>query len=142
MKKLSKMDLKTKAWAKEYVSNGFNGTKTALKFAAKKEMKPRIAEAIASQNLSKLMYIKPIIQEMENIKLNDKEVSKKLSRNLKQKANISASNNAIEIYHKLKGNFAPERKETINIKLTGEELNKAIEAKIAEYNALNTVQEQ
>ena len=142
MKKLSKMDLKTKAWAKEYVSNGFNGTKTALKFAQKKDMKKEVANVIAVENLQKPIYIKPIIKEMEDIHLNDTEVSKKLKRNLKQKANISASNNAIEIYHKLKGNFAPERKETINIKLTGEELNRAIEAKIAEYNTLNESREQ
>ena len=141
MKKLSKMDLKTEAYAKEYVSNGFNGTKTVLKFG-KKGLKYKTATVIATQNLAKLSYIKPIIKEMEDIHLNDTEVSKKLKRNLKQKANISASNNAIEIYHKLKGNFAPERKETINIKLTGEELNKAIEAKIAEYNTLNEAREQ
>ena len=137
MKKLSKMDLKTKAWAKEYVANGFNGTKTALKFAGKKEMKLRTAEAIASQNLSKLMYIKPIIQEMEEIKLNDIEVSKKLKRNLKQKANISASNNAIDIYHKLKGNYAPERKESLNLNLTGEDLDKRIREKIDELRELS-----
>ena len=137
--KLSKMDLKTKAWAKEYVSNGFNGTKTALKFAQKKDMKLRTAEAIASQNLSKLIYQKPIIKEMEEISLNDNEVSKKLKRNLKQKANISASNNAIDIYHKLKGNYAPERKETINLKLTGADLDKRIDEKIQELKLLNNV---
>ena len=131
------MDLKTKAWAKEYVSNGFNGTKTALKFAGKKDMKPKVANAIAVENLLKPMYLKPIIQEMEEIKLNDIEVSKKLKRNLKQKANISASNNAIDIYHKLKGNYAPERKESLNLNLTGEDLDKRIQEKIEELRELS-----
>lgn len=139
MKKLSKMDLKTKAWAKEYVSNGFNGTKTALKFAQKKDMKKETASVIATENLMKPIYIKPIIEEMDNIKLNDNEVSKKLKRNLKQKSNISASNNAIDIYHKLKGNYAPERKETINLKLTGADLDKRIDEKIEELKLLQDV---
>ena len=139
MAKLSKMDLKTKAWAKEYVSNGFNGTKTALKFAKNKDMKRETAAVISTENLMKPSYLKPIIQEMEEISLNDNEVSKKLKRNLKQKANISASNNAIDIYHKLKGNYAPERKETINLKLTGADLDKRIDEKIQELKLLNNV---
>ena len=61
--KLTKMELKTKAFAREYIKNNFNGTKTALKMASKnKSMNRRTAQAIASENLSKPMYQRAIMK--------------------------------------------------------------------------------
>ena len=137
MRKLTKMDLKTKAFAKEYIKNNFNGTKTALKFASKgNKMTKQTASVIAAQNLSKLSYQKPIIEEMEKISLNNNLINKITKRNIKQKSSISASNQAIDMFHKVKGNYAPERKESINIHLKGADLDARIRDKIAELKQL------
>ena len=89
MNKLSKLQLKTKAFAKEYIKNNFNGTETALKFG-KKGMLRETAKTIASQNLSKLIYQKPIIEEMEKIKLDDTLINRITKRNIKQKGSLSS----------------------------------------------------
>ena len=135
--KLTKMQLKTKAWAKEYIKNNFNGTETALKMASKnKSMNRETAKVIASENLTKPIYQKAIIEEMDKINLNNNLINKITKRNIKQKKSISASNQAIDIYHKVKGNYAPERKESINISLKGADLDARIKLKIAELKAL------
>ena len=130
------MELKTKAFAREYIKNNFNGTKTALKLASKKGMKRRTAQAIASENLSKPIYQKSIIEAMEKIRLDDDLINKITKRNIKQKSSISASNQAIDMYHKIKSNYAPERKITTNLTLTGKDLDMAIKSKIQELKAL------
>ena len=132
------MELKTKAFAREYIKNNFNGTKTALKLASKKGMKRRTAQAIASENLSKPMYQKSIIEAMEKIRLDDDLINKITKRNIKQKSSISASNQAIDMYHKIKSNYAPERKITTNLTLTGKDLDMAIKSKISELKALES----
>ena len=134
---VSKMELKTKAWAKEYIKQGFNGTETALKFAKKgKLMKRETAKVIAHENLTKPHYQKAIIEKMEEINLNDDLINKITKRNIKQKSSTSASNQAMDMYHKVKGNYAPERKETITLNLTGKALNEAIQLKIDELKRL------
>lgn len=137
---MKKIELKTKAWAKEYIKQNFNGTETALKFAKKgKLMNKNTANAIASENLRKPIYQKEIIREMEDIDLNDKLVNKITKRNMRQKKSVSASNQAIDIYHKVKGTYAPLRKETISVHLTGKELDNRIQDKL---NELKTLREQ
>jgi len=132
---MKKIELKTKAWAKEYIANNFNGTETALKFG-KKGMTRRTAEAIASENLSKAIYQKPIIREMDNIKLDDTLINRITKRNIKQKGSLSASNTAIDIYHKVKGTYAPIKRETVNVNLKGADLDKRIDEKIEELKQL------
>ena len=133
------MELKTKAWAKEYIKQGFNGTETALKFAKKgKLMKRETAKVIASENLTKPHYQKSIVEAMEKIRLDDDLINKITKRNIKQKSSISASNQAIDMYHKIKSNYAPERKITTNLTLTGKDLDMAIKSKIQELKALES----
>ena len=87
---MSKLELKTKAFAKEYIKNNFNGTETALKMASKnKSMNRNTANAIASENLAKPMYQRAIIKEMEEIGLDDKLINRITKRNIKQKKDNS-----------------------------------------------------
>ena len=131
------MELKTKAFAREYIKNNFNGTKTALKMASKnKLMKPETAKAIASENLTKPIYQKAIIEEMERINLNDTLINRITKRNIKQKSSLSASNQAMDMYHKVKGSYAPIKRESVNITLTGADLDAKIQDKIQELKSL------
>jgi len=134
---MNKLELKTKAWAKEYIKNNFNGTQTALEMASKnKLMKRETAKAIASENLTKPIYQNAIIEEMEEIGLNNDFINKITKRNIKQGTNISASNQAVDMFHKIKGNYAPEKRITANISLTGKALDEAIQDKINELESL------
>ena len=134
---MKKIELKTKAWAKEYIANNFNGTATALKMASKnKLMNRRTAQAIASENLSKPIYQKEIIKELEEQGFNKKERARLLKRNAKQKRSYSASNQAIDIATKIEGDYAPQRRETLNINLTGKELDARIQEKLQELKQL------
>ena len=135
---MKQQELKTKAWAQEYVKNNFNGTETALKFG-KKGMKREVAKVIASENLTKPHYQRAIIEEMERVKLDDDLINRITKRNIKQKQSISASNQAMDMYHKIKGNYAPEKKITATINLTGKALDEAIQDKLQELRELNEV---
>ena len=129
------MELKTKAFAREYIKNNFNGTKTALKFG-KKGMKPRTAEAIASENLSKPIYKRAILKELEETKMDSKERARLMKRNAKQKKSYSASNQSLDMLNKISGDYAPERRENITLNLTGKDLDNKIYEKIAELKQL------
>ena len=133
---MNKMEIKTKAWAKKYIKNNFNGTKTALEMAMKKGMNKNTANAIASENLRKPMYKKEIIRELEESGFNKKERARLLKRNAKQKQSYSASNQAIDIATKIEGDYAPEQRITATINLTGKALDEAIQAKLDELKAL------
>ena len=133
--RLRKMDLKTKAWAQEYIKNGFNGTETAITFG-KNGLKRKTAQAIASENLSKPIYQRAILEELENVKMSEKERARLMKRNAKQQKSFSASNQAIDMLNKIAGDYAPELKQSLNITLTGKDLDNKIKEKIEELKAL------
>jgi hypothetical protein len=80
-----------------------------------------------TENLNKPVFQKAIIQVLEERGLKDDIISDIQLRNIKQEKNYSASNEAIKLYHQLKGNLI-ERKETknLNITMTEEQLDQAI----------------
>lgn len=136
---MKKIELKAKEYAKRYIANNFNGTATVKELYNVK--KTKTATSIATENLSKPVFQKAIEEALTEVGLTDEEVSKIQQRNLKQNKSYSASNSAIDIYHRLKGNYKPETTETrsvnLNIDLTNEtQVNEAINSLIAEIKAL------
>lgn len=111
---MKKIELKAKAFAKSYIRNKFNGT------AAVKELynpnNDHTARSIAAENLTKPIFQKAIIETMEEMGFNDEMVSKIHKRNLQQNKNLPASNSAADMYYKIKGHYAPEKKITLNFK--------------------------
>ena len=133
MKKLSKIQLKAKEYAKRYVANGFNGTQVAAEMYNVKNRE--VAKSIAGENLTKPIFQNAIQEELENVL--DRELRLSLiKRNAKQKSNLSASNVAIDMANKIAGDYAPEKKQNINITLKGEEIDKALQEKLNEYQRL------
>lgn len=124
----------TEAVRRTYNLGSKNGSKTLKKLN-------NTASVIASQNLRKLHLIRAIKEELEEQELNDEEISTILKENIFQRKNISASNAAIDIYHKLKGNYSPEKKENINLNLTGKELEEAIQERLDELKKLSEMEE-
>jgi hypothetical protein len=120
-----RMKIRAKMIATDYIDSGLDGTKTGMKHYKAKS--PKIASAIMTENLNKPVFQKAIIQVLEERGLKDDIISDIQLRNIKQEKNYSASNEAIKLYHQLKGNLI-ERKETknLNITMTEEQLDQAI----------------
>ena len=131
---MKKIELKAKKYAGIYIKNNFNGAKTM------KELNPGMSDDVAksgaSETLANPYYQRAIVEKMEEIKLDDTLINKITKRNIKQKKSIPASNQAMDMYHKIKGNYAPEKKLVATVNLTGKALDEAIEAKLKELKAL------
>jgi hypothetical protein len=125
VKRLKKIDIRAKQFANKYIDNNLNGTKTANELYNCKN--DDVAHSIAVENLQKLPIQKAIVQVLEERGLNDVIVSDTQLRNIQQSKNYSASNEAIKLYHQLKGNLI-ERKEvkSLNITLSEQELDAKI----------------
>lgn len=121
----SKIELKARQYAKRYIDNNLNGTKTVRELYNCKD--DNVAHSIAVENLRKPTFQKAIVEVLEERGLKDDIISDIQLRNIKQEKNYSASNEAIKLYHQLKGNLV-ERKETknLNITLTEAELDAKI----------------
>lgn|SRR3990167_7159689 len=133
---MKKIELRAKQYAKKYIENNFNGTETAQQLYDVKNRK--VAQSIATENLSKPVFQDAIREAMEESGLKREVRHRLLERNAKQAKNYSASNQAIEIATKIAGDFAPERKITANIDITNpEQLREEVKAIIDELKALD-----
>ena len=125
---------KAQTFAKKFVANNFNATKTI------QEMQPamsrNVAKARGADILANATYKREIVKVLEENGLTDEDISRHLRRNYTQSDNYSASNQAIEIYAKMKGIFAPEVKETRTLNLSGKDAIALLNDKIQELTKL------
>ena len=131
---MTKLELKAKRFAPKYIANNMNGTKTVEELQP--EMSHHVAKSRATEMLSNPVYQREIVNVMEEKGLDDTVVTESHKRNLIQAHSYSASNQAIDIYHKVKGNYAPERHESVSLHLSGKELVDAIKALQSELTDL------
>lgn len=137
-----KLKLKAKVYAKTYIKNKFNGTKTALELYDTTDR--NVAHAIASENLHKPVFRNAIVEEMEKQGIDDEFINRIIKRNTEQDKNYSASNQAIDIALKVQGKYAPERKETKTISLNintsdPKEVEQALTTLLKEIETLKTL---
>lgn len=135
---MKKIELKAKTFAKSYAKHKLNGTEAAMEVY--NPANRNVANNIASDNLRKPIFLTAIIEELEKQGLNDEHISEVHKRNIDQSKNYAASNTGIEIYHKLKGNFAPERTEQIKLNINvdnPEDIQHAINQLLQEIKQLN-----
>lgn len=132
--RMKKADLKYEAFANSYIKNGFNGTKTAKELYNPKD--DNSAATIASDNLRKPKVQEKIKEAMEKAGLTHDFIAEATKRNIKQSKNYGASNSAIDIYHKLEGNYAPERRANLNINVPAN-LDIAMKELLQELESLN-----
>ncbi len=120
MKKKAKLTIKQKMFCKYYLETHGNGTEAVLRAGYKvgdKDGKPNrtTAKSIASENLTK-PYIKEHINELLEVKgFNDESVKMQHLSLITQSENLSVKARAIDIYYKVKGNYAPERFKVDNV---------------------------
>ena len=79
-------------------------------------IKPKTAGVKATRMLANERFRAEVEKEMRD-RFSKEEVEKVLKRNLKQEKNISASNQAADIIIRVTGDYAPEKKTNLNIKI-------------------------
>ena len=97
------------------------------------KIKPELTKGSASVTGTRVLQ-NPVFQNeirtiLEGQGVTDEVLSEALLRNIKGKRD-SVSNGAIDITNRMKGNYAPEKKEVVKLNLTGKELNDAIQGQI------------
>lgn len=114
MKRKRKLTLKQKLFCKYYLETRGNATEAVIRAGYKvdgKDGKPdrTLAKSIGSENLTK-PYLREHIDELLEAKgFNDESVKLEHLRLISQSDNLSVKARAIDIYYKVKGNYAPER---------------------------------
>lgn len=103
---VAKQKVADKAFARKYVENGMNGTKTM------KELRPHInshsARVAAAQTLAKTSTQDAIIDVLRDKGMTDEWITEQHKNVVAQQENYSAKNTGIELYHKLKGRLKNE----------------------------------
>jgi hypothetical protein len=133
-------EVKAKRFAKAYMDNGMNA-KAALRTIEPKyrdlsdKGKQRVAEVKASRLLSNDKVKRSLAELMDESGLTDDKIKKILDRNASQTKNIPASNQAVDIALKVKGAYAPEKKMTVNLDLSGN-LDESINLLMTELETL------
>ena len=112
---INKVKLKQNSFAPAYVKNGFNGSKTAKEVWGIKN--DATARKEACKILSKPDTQRQIAEVMKEQGLDSAFITKVTKRNIKQSKNYAASNSAIDMWHRLEGNYAPEKHANMNINI-------------------------
>ena len=111
-----------------------NATKTIIQ--EKPHITYKSATVLATRMLANKGFQKAIVEVLEDAGLTQEKVAEVHRRNAIQEENLTASNTAIDMYYKIKGDFAPQQKETINLNLTGDELKEYKENLLKELKEL------
>ena len=118
----------TQAVREVYNVGGKGGSKT-------KVQKENTTRQIAHKNLEKDYIKKSIVEKIDALMLGNKSIEKIHKRNILQN-NISASNQALDMYYKMRGDYAPEKKMNLNINITKDNIDNRIEEINKELNGL------
>ena len=138
---MKKIELKAQQFAKSYLKNKCNGTKTALEVYDTESK--NTAHAIASENLQKPTFQRAILKEMEAQGLTDKGLMNIHKRNLEQAELLPSSNAALDMAYKLRGDYAPEKKQSISLNIdinNPEAIDKRIEELTTQLKELSNEQ--
>lgn len=132
-KPLSKVQLKAKSFARSYVRHKLNGRKAALENYNTTD--PHVASSIATENLTKPVFITAIQEELAAAGLTKAKAMQILDRNLSQEGHLPSSNAALDMLFKLTGSYAAERKLNLSLTLPGD-LDEAIGLLLEDYRRL------
>ena len=111
-KKFVKITAKTLSPA-QAVRETYNiGSKGGVK---DKQHRDNTVYAIASENLTKPHIKKSLEEAMQEKGIDNELIVSITNRNLKQDKNIPASNQVLDMIHKIKGNYALEKRVNLNI---------------------------
>jgi len=140
---MRKLTLKQKKFVKITAKtlNPTEGAKQAYNLKGKTGLKDKhkqitLATTIASENMTKPDIVKAIEQEIDD--LFEKDELKPIQihkRNMAQNKNIPASNQALDMYYKIKGKYAPVK--SINLNINPQNIDNRIKELQNELKQLN-----
>ncbi|OGG39123.1 hypothetical protein A3I34_02825 [Candidatus Jorgensenbacteria bacterium RIFCSPLOWO2_02_FULL_45_12] len=128
-----KLTIKQNRWVEETVKT-LNPTEAVRRVYNTKN--DDVAKSIAYENLTKPYLKNAVENELKRLGLNEKEIAKIHKRNIEQSENISASNTALDIYFKLTGAYAPEKKTNLNINSDFEDPNNRVKELLIELRRI------
>jgi len=105
--KIYRMGLKEKEFCERYLDFSRNGSEAAA--AVYKCKNARVAASMASRLLTSVNVIAYIDLKLEERGFCDENVKKQHLFTLNQFADLGAKNKAIDMFYKLKGEYAPEK---------------------------------
>lgn len=134
---------KQRGFVKDYLELG-NGTQAALKHYDTDQ--PRVAQTIASENLSKPMIAKAIADAIPNdllaerhlelLNKRDKFIVKdsegKLFQEVDMGPEVTAVSKGLDMAYKLKGSYAPEKNVNLNIDVESTERTRELGSRIVQ----------
>ena len=127
---------KAKILAKEYINNDFNATETIKKIEP--NIKNKTAGVKASRMLESVVFQKSLAEVMEEQGINNEIILREHKKVLVQDKHLPSKNTAIDMFYKLQGSYAPEKKLTLNINTNDPEaINKRIADIKEELRLLN-----
>jgi hypothetical protein len=124
-----RLTVKEKLFCIRYLEERGNGTQAAFEIYDCKNMK--VAASVAYENLRKPHIIAFVNSKLNEYGFNDDNVKKQHLYTLNQFADLAQKNKAVDMFYKLKGEYAPEKLELTKRKwqhLTNEELAARIRA--------------
>ena|SRR3990167_1463542 len=127
-----KTKISGKRFAREYIKRGFNGTKTIQ--ALEPDIKPDTANVKASRLLRNDSTQRALAEILREDGFTDGDIRRLLKRNAGQKKNISASNQALDLAMKVRGDYAPVK--SLSISLTPEQIDGRIDELLTELKQL------
>ena len=118
--------IKDKAFAQAYLDNGFNGTKAAMEVFTPKDAKS--AGVIGSQRLGSISVREALLEVMAEKRLDLKHIVDKWKRNVNQSDNYAASNTGIDMFLRVLGAYATEKKSvaTFNFDIKDQDISKTL----------------
>ena len=93
--------------------------------------------AIASENLTKPHLKQSIVEKIDKL-MNKDKIELVHKRNITQDSNIPASNQALDMYYKLSGEYSPDKHLNINANITNTNIDKKLEDLTNELKRLST----
>lgn len=110
-----KLTRKQKIFVKEYVKTG-NGTVSALK--AYDTDSERVAQTIASENLSKPIIVKALAERLPDDLLEEKHLALLNKIDAQGEIDVQAVSKGLDMAYKVKGSYAPDKNINMNLNVT------------------------
>ena len=107
--------VKTRILAQEYLSNGLNATKAVKKY--KPNLSNKVAGITASRMLDNDRFKNSLQEVMEEQGITDDLLLKEHKKVIIQSKHLPSKNTAIDMAYKLKGSYAPDKKQVSNLNI-------------------------
>ncbi|HDY66824.1 hypothetical protein LCGC14_2336370 [marine sediment metagenome] len=124
--------------AEVYIDEGFKATATLRRIEPGVKEKSKGYQYLKAHRLIHSDRVQERLRDLlEDRGLNNEDITRLLKRNAKQSKNLPASNQALDMAIKIKGEYAPSKSVRLTVDYTDQQLDEAIGEKLKELKELN-----